>query len=174
MSSELQSVTDTLLEKTLSVPSARSRKGMSSTCRSTSLRLQRHSPARGACHAHPCPRGTPPAEPLPAQHRPRSIARTLYLSIGSSCCSWLSRMVWYSLSYFFSFFVCTCGTHLENRHLKIGSTGQAVCKRSLQTGSQGRAGEPLLNNAAPHCPPAMSNTHQYSSHRQKSSCAYCC
>lgn len=36
------------------------------------------------------------------------MPHTLYLSIGSSCCSWLSRMVWYSFSYFFSFLVGTC------------------------------------------------------------------
>lgn len=51
---------------------------------------------------------------IPLEHLP-----TLYLSIGSSCCSWLSRIVWYSLSYFFSFFVGTCGTDLGNMHLKM-------------------------------------------------------
>lgn len=61
---------------------------------------------------------------------PYSISRTLYLSIGSSCCSWLSRIVWYSLSYFFSFFVGTCETHLENMHLKIKDTPERLSESS--------------------------------------------
>lgn len=36
-----------------------------------------------------------------------AILPTWYLSIGSSCCSWLSRKAWYSFSNFFSFLVGT-------------------------------------------------------------------
>lgn len=35
------------------------------------------------------------------------ILPTWYRSIGSSCCSWLSRKAWYSFSNFFSFLVGT-------------------------------------------------------------------
>lgn len=64
--------------------------------------------------------------PIPTEQLP-----TLYLSIGSSCCSWLSRMVWYSLSYFFSFFVGTCGTDLGNVRLKIRGMLEKLTESSL-------------------------------------------
>lgn len=64
-------------------------------------------------------------EQVPIWHLP-----TLYLSIGSSCCSWLSRIVWYSLSYFFSFFVGTCGIDLGNMHLKIRGTLEKLTESS--------------------------------------------
>lgn len=48
-------------------------------------------------------------------------APTLYLSMGSSCCSWLSRMVWYSFSYFFSFLVGTF-KGLEGKYVRRGKT----------------------------------------------------
>lgn len=89
---------------------------------------------------------------IPTEHLP-----TLYLSIGSSCCSWLSRIVWYSLSYFFSFFVGTCGIELGNMDLKIRECWKS-CLKALPT-NWGSAGKLLLKILSPLSPLPYSLSH---------------
>lgn len=49
--------------------------------------------------------------------------RTSYLSMGASCCSCCSRMVWYSFSYFFSFFWLICwAERVKQQMMKKGNT----------------------------------------------------
>lgn len=55
--------------------------------------------------------------------------------MGSSCCSWLSRIVWYSFSYFFSFLVGTCSGEKasEEQHVRRGDD---LGKHSLRCSNQ--------------------------------------
>jgi len=45
---------------------------------------------------------------------------TSYLSMGASCCSCCSRMVWYSFSYFFSFFWLICDIQ-KQRQIRVSA-----------------------------------------------------
>lgn len=107
---------------------------------------------------------------IPIQHLP-----TLYLSIGSSCCSWLSRIVWYSLSYFFSFFVGTCGIDSGNKHLKIRGTLEKLTESSPYK----QETEEVLESCCwikslPDVPSPLLIKPCQTAHIDKSFCAHCC
>lgn len=141
--------------KTLSVQSARSGEGMSFACHFNSLKSTSANPGEVKVGAHLCLMAGTAFLPMSFSKRktfPHSISRTLYLSIGSSCCSWLSRIVWYSLSYFFSFFVGTCGTHLEDTHLKIRETPERLSESSA---CKQEAKEALETAAELSCSPLL-------------------